>query len=308
MDAFGEIGVFVRVVERQSFTRAAHALGLTASGVSRIVSRLEARLGVRLLERTTRSLGLTADGADYYERCTRILREIEEADGAIARSRSPRAAPRGRLRVDAPTAFGRFVIAPAIPHFLDAWPDLSLSLTLRDHLIDPIAEGIDVLVRMADLRESELLHRNLGTMPFVIVASPGYLARHGRPGSPGDLRKHRTLAFLTNGQPFAWRFGGSGRDSRFLPTGRLQTNSVDALRLAALAGLGVACLLEPHVRDDIARGELEVVLREHEQEPIAIHALYPKQRATLPKVRVFLDFLEQCLRTGAYAHRPRLQP
>ena len=305
MDAFGEIGVFVRVVERQSFTRAAQALGLTASAVSRIVSRLEARLGVRLIERTTRSLGLTADGADYYERCTRILREIEEADGAIARSRSPRGAPRGRLRVDAPTAFGRFVIAPEIPHFLNTYPDLSLRLSLRDYLIDPIAEGIDVLVRMGGLRESELLHRKLGTMPFVNVASPGYLARHGRPGSPGDLRKHHTLAFLTGGQPFVWRFGGSGRDSRFLPTGRLLTDSVDALRLAALAGQGIACMLEPLVRDDIARGDLEVVLRDHEQEPITVHALYPKPRATLPNVRVFLDFLEQCLRKSACTHRPR---
>jgi len=303
VDAYGEIGVFVRVVERQSFTRAAELLGLTASGVSRIVSRLETRLGVRLIERTTRSLGLTADGADYYERCTRILREIEEADGAIARS--PRGAPRGRLRVDAPIEFGRFVIAPAIPEFLDAYPGVSLSLSLRDHLIDPIAEGIDVLVRMGELRESELVHRKLGTMSLVVVASPGYLARHGSPGSPGDLHEHRTLAFLTGGQPFAWRFGGNGRESRFLPTGQLQTNSIDALRLAALAGQGVACMLEPYVRDDLARGALEVVLAAYPQAPITIHALYPRQRATLPKVRVFLDVLEQRLRKTACAHRPR---
>jgi LysR family transcriptional regulator, regulator for bpeEF and oprC len=302
VDAFGEIAVFVRVVERQSFTRAAEALGLTASGVSRIVSRLETRLGVRLIERTTRSLGLTADGADYYERCTRILREIEEADGAIARS--PRGVPRGQLRVDAPNAFGRFVIAPAIPQLLDAYPDLSLRLTLRDHLIDPIAEGIDVLIRMAELRESELLHKKLGTMPFIVVASPDYLARHGRPASPDDLHKHRTLAFLTGGQPFVWRFGANGHQFRFLPTGPLQSDSIDVIRSAALAGQGIACFLEPYVRDDIARGDLEVVLREHKQEPITVHALYPKQRATLPKVRVFLEFLEQCMRRGA--HVPKL--
>ncbi len=297
MDAFGEIAVFVRVVERRSFTTAARSLGLTASGVSRVVSRLEARLGVRLIGRTTRSLGLTADGAEYYERCARILRDIDEADAAIARS--PRGSPRGRLRVDAPAALGRLVIAPAVPRFLDAYPDVSLTLSLRDHLIDPIADGIDVLVRMAELRESDLRHKKLGAMATVVVASPAYLARHGRPASPSDLRKHATLGFAAGGQPIVWRFGGGDPGSRFVPNGRLQTNSIDALRLAALAGQGVASLLEPHVRDDIARGALEVVLGDHPQAPIPIHALYSKQGATLPKVRAFLEFLEECVRKSA---------
>jgi DNA-binding transcriptional LysR family regulator len=258
------------------------------------VSRLEARLGVRLIERTTRSLGLTADGAEYYERCTRILRDLEEADAAIARS--PRGTPRGRLRVDVPTTLGRLVIAPAVPRFLDAHPDVSLALSLRDHLIDPIAEGTDVLVRMAELRESELLHKKLGAMASVVVASPAYLARHGRPASPDDLRKHATLGFVASGQPIVWRFGGGDPGSRFVPTGRLQTNSIDALRLAVLAGQGLASLLELHVRDDIVRGALEVVLGDHPQAPITIHALYSKQGATLPKVRAFLTFLEECVR------------
>jgi DNA-binding transcriptional LysR family regulator len=294
VDAFGEIAVFVRVVERRSFTSAAGSLGLTASGVSRVVSRLEARLGVRLIERTTRSLGLTADGAEYYERCTRILRDLEEADVAIARS--PRGTPRGRLRVDVPATLGRLVIAPAVPRFLDAYPDVSLTLSLRDQLIDPIAEGTDVLVRMAELRESELLHKKLGALASVVVASPAYLARHGRPASPDDLRKHATLGFVASGQPIVWRFGDGGPGSRFIPTGRLQTNSIDALRLAVLAGQGLASLLELHVRDDIARGALEVVLGDRPPAPITIHGLYSKQGATIPKVRAFLNFLEECVR------------
>jgi LysR family transcriptional regulator, regulator for bpeEF and oprC len=293
VDAFGEIGVFVRVVDRRSFTRAGQAIGLTASGVSRIVSRLEARLGVRLLERTTRSIGLTAEGASYYERCTRILRELEDADGVLAQS--ARGAPRGRLRVDAPTVLGRYVLAPALPRFLDDYPDLSVSLSVRDHLIDPIAEGIDVLLRMAELRESELVHKKLGTLRFVVVASPSYLTRHGRPQVPDDLRKHPALSFMAGAQPLTWRFPGRNRDIVFTPSGRLQSNSVDALREAALAGQGIANVLELHVRDEVARGALEVVLGDHEQTPVTVHALYTKESATLPKVRAFLDFVARCL-------------
>jgi DNA-binding transcriptional LysR family regulator len=297
VDAFGEIGVFVRVVDRRSFTRAGQAIGLTASGVSRIVSRLEARLGVRLLERTTRSLGLTAEGAAYYERCIRILRELEDADGALAQS--SRGAPRGRLRVDAPTVLGRYVLAPALPRFLDDYPDLSVSLSVRDHLIDPIAEGIDVLLRMAELRESELLHKKLGTLRFVVVASPSYLKRHGRPEVPDDLRKHPALSFMAGAQALTWRFPGRGRDVAFTPSGRLQSNSVDALREAALAGKGLANVLELHVRDEVARGALEVVLRDHEQAPVTVHALYTRESA---KVRAFLDFAAKCL-SGASVRR-----
>ncbi|HEX4475963.1 MAG TPA: LysR family transcriptional regulator [Polyangiaceae bacterium] len=292
MDAFGEIGVFVRVVEKRSFTRAGDLMGLTASGVSRVISRLEARLGVRLLERTTRSLGLTSDGAAYYERCTRILRELEAADGAIAQSRG---VVRGRLRVDAPAVLGRFVIAPAIATFLDDYPDLSVDLSIRDHLIDPIAEGIDVVLRMAELRESELVHKKLGAMHFVLVASPRYLARHGRPTSPADLRKHRTLGFLTGATSLPWRFHTPGGDVTFSPNGRLHTNSVDALIGAAVQGHGLAYILAIRAKDEIERGDLEVVMQAHEPLELRIHALYTRENAALPKVRAFLDFMESCL-------------
>lgn len=294
MDAFSEIGVFVRVVERRSFTRAAASLGITPSGVSRIVSRLEARLGVRLLERTTRSVGLTDEGTAYYERCIRILRELEDVEGDIARK--PGRTPRGRLRVDAPTILGRFVLAPTMPRFLEAHPELSLSLTIRDHVIDPIAEGVDVVLRLAELRESELVQKRLGTARFVVVGSPAYFARHGRPRTPDDLAKHPTLGFLAAGHPLPWRFGGRGGSSAHPPTGRVHSNSVDTLRHAALAGFGLANVLEVHVRAEIAQGTLEVALERCEQEPVTIHALYTRKSATLPKVRVFLDFVARTLR------------
>jgi DNA-binding transcriptional LysR family regulator len=296
MDGFGEIGVFVRVVEARGFTRAGKSLGMTASGVSRVMSRLEARLGTRLLERTTRSIGLTADGEAYYQRCTKILHELEDANVALA---GARAAPRGRLRVDAPSVLGRFVIAPVVPRFLEAHPELSLELSLRDHVIDPIAEGIDVVVRMAEPRDSELIAKQVGAMPLIVVASPRYLKRRGRPTSPQDLRRHDTIGFLAGGAPLPWRFRSAGQDATFAPGGRLHSNSTDAIRFAALSGLGLAQILEVFVRDDLARGKLEVVLRDQQPPPRTIHALYSRDKAVLPKVRVFLEFLRAALQASS---------
>lgn len=292
MDGFSEIGVFVRVVEARGFTRAGQSLGLTASGVSRVLSRLEARLGVRLLDRTTRSIGLTTEGAAYYERCTHILRELEDANLALA---SVRTTPRGRVRVDAPNSIGRFMFAPALPQFLDRYTDLAMDLTLRDHLIDPIAEGVDVVVRMAELRESELVQKRIGAVRMPTVASPDYLRRRGRPTHPSDLRQHETIGFLGGGLPVPYRFRGDKQDVVFSPSSRLHSNSVDAIRNAAVAGLGLAQLIGVHVRDDIAAGRLEIVLEDHEAPPRPVHALYAREKAALPKVRVCLEFLAECL-------------
>ncbi len=296
MDPLGDIGVFVRVVEKRSFTRAGQALGLTASGVSRAVSRLEARLSVRLLDRTTRSVGLTTDGAAYYERCARVLRELEDAEGALARARGTVG---GLLRVDAPTVLVRFVVAPAMHRFLAAHPQLSVELTARDHVIDPIGEGVDVVLRMAALRESELVHKRLGAMHFLVVASPRYLARSGRPKTPSDLRRHQTFGFLAGPAPIPWHFRTSGRDFTLQPSGRLQSNSVDALLSAARGGLGICQILAAHIEHDLQRGQIEVLLEDHERPPLDIHALYAREKAHLPKVRAFLDFMQRELR----AHR-----
>lgn len=290
MDSFGEIGVFVRVVDRRSFTRAAQSMGLTASGVSRAVSRLEARLGVRLLERTTRSLGLTADGAAYYEQCSRILRELADADDAIARSRG---APRGRLRVDTATVIGQTILGPLVPRLLDRYPELSLDLTIRDHVIDPVAEGVDVVLRMAELRESDLVHRKLGTLRLLVVGSPAYFARHGRPTTPAELRKHQLLGFLAGPMLLPWKLRHQGRDVTVLPAGRLNTNSFEALRASTLGGHGLAQMFELHARDGLASGALQSVLADYERPRLTLHALYTREKAALPKVRVFLDFMAE---------------
>jgi DNA-binding transcriptional LysR family regulator len=293
MDRFGEIGVFVRVVEARSFTRAGRQLGLSASGVSRVISRLEARLGVRLLDRTTHSIGLTTDGAAYFERCSKILHELEDANAAIA---GVRAGPRGRLRVDMPTVLGRFLVGPEVPRFLEAFPELAMDLSMRDHVIDPVAEGIDVVLRMADLRESEWLHKKVGALRMVVVGSPEYLARRGRPDHPRDLRNHDTLGFLAGPSAVPWGFRSGDEDVTMPVTGRLHTNSIDAIRMAALAGFGLALVFEMHVRAEIARKALEVVLQGHERAARPVYALYSRDKAALPKVRAFLDFVERVLR------------
>ncbi|MEO8553914.1 MAG: LysR family transcriptional regulator, partial [Kofleriaceae bacterium] len=272
MDSFAEIGVFTRVVEAHSFTAAARSLGLTPSGISRAISRLERRLGLRLLQRTTRSLSLTDDGAAYYERCKKILLDLEDAESMLAQSRL---VPRGRLRVDAPTVLGRFVLGPALPGFLAANPELAIELSVRDHVIDPVAEGIDVTLRMAALRESELVSRKLGAMRMVCAASPRYLAKHGRPKHPDELRDHSTLGFLVGGVTPPWRFK---HDRELAVQGRLHTNSADAQRDAALAGVGIVHVYAFHIADDLARGRLETILVDWERAPRPVWALYAQQR------------------------------
>jgi LysR family transcriptional regulator, regulator for bpeEF and oprC len=294
MEGFSEIDVFVRTAEAKSFTRAGRGLGLTTSGVSRAVARLESRLGVRLLDRSTRSLSLTDVGAEYYARCKRILGELDEANDSIG---DRRRSPRGRLRVDAPNSIGRFFIGPALPKFLSAYPSLSVDFSVRDHFIDPIAEGIDVVVRMAELRDSLLHARRLGSVPTLIVAAPSYLARRGRPETLEELPNHECIGFLAGGIVLPWRFRGpSGENLTHPLQGRLHTNSADAALGAAVAGLGLAQLLAPHAADAIRRGQLEEVLQGHRGAPLPVYALFARDRLESPKVRVFLDFLTECFR------------
>jgi DNA-binding transcriptional LysR family regulator len=290
MDAFSEIAVFTRVVDLGGFTRAAEALALPPSGVSRIISRLEARLGVRLLHRTTRSLSLTDDGATYYQRCTRILAELAEADGALARASQT---PQGRLRVDVPIALADFVIGPAMPGFLRRYPELSVELTVQDRLIDPAAEGVDVVVRLAPSRDSELVARRLAPARSLLVASPEYLKRVGRPRTLEELKDHTCLTYLSRNGPLPWRFHSLRGEVEFAAKGRLVAGSGNLLTHGALGGLGLAQTYEYHVAEHLAAGRLETVLESHEPEPRMVHALYTRQKVALPKVKVFVEFLTQ---------------
>jgi DNA-binding transcriptional LysR family regulator len=288
MDSFAEIGVFARVVDLGGFTRAAANLRLTPSGVSRILTRLESRLGVRLLNRTTRSLSLTDEGAVYYERCTRILAELEDANATVAKARGE---PRGRLRVDVPIVFADFVLGPALPRFLERYPEVSVDLTVRDRLIDPAAEGVDVAVRLADARDSELVARRLASARSILVASPAYLARRGLPRTLAELREHSCIAYLSGTGPLPWRLKVASGEVAFAPNARLQAGSGNILTHAAVAGIGIAQTFEYHVKSELARGKLRVLLENFEPKPRIVRALFGRHKADLPKVRVFIEFL-----------------
>jgi LysR family transcriptional regulator for bpeEF and oprC len=255
---------------------------------------------VRLLQRTTRSLSLTDDGAAYYARCKSILHELEDAESSLARAARE---PRGRLRVDAPVVLGRFVLGPALPDFLAHYPELAIDLSVRDHLIDPIAEGVDVTLRMGDLRDSELASRKLGEMRMVIAGSPRYFARHGRPQHPDDLAHHHLIGFLLSGATaMPWQFRAGHHHA---VRGRLVTNSADVQRDAALAGTGLIHMFAFHIADELARGRLEAVLVDHEPPAKPVHALYAGPRAAAPKLRVFLDWAAALVQAKAGVPRPR---
>lgn len=288
MDSLSSIEVFARVVEARSFTQAARRLGMTPSAISRAIARLEERLGVRLLQRTTRSFGLTEEGEAYYARCVRILAELKDAELALSAGREQ---PRGRLRVSAPVILGDNLLLPALPRFVRQWPDINVELSLRDPPVDLVAEEIDLMVHMGKLQESRLVCRHLGDCRVVMAGSPDYFAQHGRPKSPEELSRHSCLGYLAGGTPMDWRLRTPEGEVTLPVAGRVHVNNCEALRKAALAGLGITYLLEFNVAADLRSGALEQVLAEYEIEPRPIYAVYPRHRLLAPKVRAFVDFL-----------------
>jgi LysR family transcriptional regulator for bpeEF and oprC len=297
------IEYFVRTVEAGSFAAAARRLKVTPSAVSRKVARLERELGVPLLARTTRSLSLTHDGEAFHARCQRIVEELTEARDALARVRKK---PSGLLRVDAPLTLGRVVLAPGLTEFFKRYPDIEVALTLRDALVDPFVEGIDVLVRIGPLRDSPLIARRLGESRVVLCGSPAYLRKHGTPKTPADLARHECLAYLGPEGPRSWRFFSGDRLFETSPKGTLQVNDADVLALHARAGRGLVFLFDFLIADDLAQGKLVTLLDDYAAPAWPIHALYPKNRQLVPKVSVFLDFLSELFRQKPpFRARPR---
>ncbi|AGC43923.1 LysR family transcriptional regulator [Myxococcus stipitatus DSM 14675] len=288
MHSLANIDAFVRAVEEGDFTQAAKKLHLTASAVSRRISRLEEELGVKLFQRTTRALRLTEDGRDFHARCQRLLADLEDAKESLSRSREQ---PAGRLRVEAPQVIGQLVLAPALPPFLARHPGLELHLTLRDTVVDPVAEGADVLLRLGRLEDSRLVARKLGTARLVACASPEYLARRGTPATPADLARHDCLGFLRDGASTDWLLREGDEALRVLPRGSFHTNHGATLRDAALMGLGIAWLFDFMVARELAAGALVRVLESSSRESRPIHVLHPPAPHLPARVRVFLDFV-----------------
>ncbi|WCE93002.1 LysR family transcriptional regulator [Acidithiobacillus ferriphilus] len=285
----GELEVFVRVIELGGFSAAARVCGMTPSAVSKLVARLEQRLGTRLVNRSTRQLQLTAEGCAFYERGVRILADLEEAE----RCASEHTAPRGRLRVNANVPFGHHFLLPLASEFLEHHPDVTLDIVLTDEVIDILQQRTDVAVRAGPLKSSNLMARRLGATRMVIVATPSYLARHGTPATPRELLTHNRLgANYTRAQP-GWPLRQGDEDIVLPVTGNAQASDGEALRHLALAGLGVARLAAFQVREDLAAGRLQTVLEDcNPGDQEEVHAVYVGQGGHMPlRVRALLDFL-----------------
>lgn len=288
-----DIAEFVRVAEAGSFAGVARRTGVTPSTIGRRISRLEAAVGLPLLSRTTRKLRLTPDGEAYFERCRSALDGLEEAEAALIRSREE---PTGTLRLDAPLGFGRAFLAPRLARWLPRHPGLKVALTLRDQSIDPQAEGVDVAVRLGALADSALHARRVGECRLVACASKAYLRRHGTPRRVHDLSRHSCISHLRAGRVEPWGLGGPGLERRQAVDGPFAADDAGAMLEAALAGLGVVMMFDFMVVEHLRAGALALVLVDDMPAPWPIHALYPKNRHLLPRVRVFLEFLADQLR------------
>lgn len=285
----GEMEVFVRVVEQGGFSPAARIAGMTPSAVSKLISRLEARLGARLLNRSTRQLQLTPEGCSFYERATRILADMEEAERVAGIGE--RAV--GRVRINTSASYFNHILAPALPEFLALNPAVTLDITQTDAVVDLLAERTDVAVRAGPMKSSSLVARKLGETALTIVASPRYLERHGEPHSIADLQQHNRLGFGYARAVDGWELREDGEDRIVPAAGRVQTSDGEGLRHLALSGVGLARLADFTVRTDIDAGRLVPILSNlNTGEKEEFHAVYIGQGGPLPaRVRAMLDFL-----------------
>jgi DNA-binding transcriptional LysR family regulator len=288
--------IFAKVADTGSFAGAANELGLSGSTVSKAVQRLESRLGERLIHRTSRRFALTESGRVLAVRAARILAEGEAAE---AEARASSAVPRGRIRLAAPMSFGLRHIAPALPEFLSAHPEVSIDLQLDDRRVDLIGGSIDIAVRIADLRDSGLIARRLCPVRRFVVGSPAYFARRGTPGRPRDLRDHACLSYAWLASGDAWHFTDAhGAAESVTVTGPLSATNGDALTDALLAGLGVAMQPDFLVWDAIRDGRLTTVLDEWKAPLLALHLVTPTGNPRPVRITVLLDFLTAKFRSG----------
>jgi DNA-binding transcriptional LysR family regulator len=291
LDDVAALLIFARVIQQRSFTRAARALDTSTSAVSKRIARLEARLGASLLTRTTRQVVPTEAGLALYERCLRILREVEDAELLLA---DLHAAPRGLLRVSAPVYFGELHIAPLIANLALRHPGLRIELSLSDRFVDLAAESFDLAVRIGPLSGATLNVRKLVRDPIIACAAPAYLQRRGTPERPRDLLEHDCLRYTLTTHKGRWRFHDEQGETVYVPvTGPLDSDHSGALREAARAGLGIVYLPQFYLAEALQRGELVRVLAPFAPSPIDIQAVYPSQQRLPAKTRACLDVLTE---------------
>lgn len=287
MDKLRAMEIFVQIVEAGSLTAAAETLGTSLTSIVRSLATLESALKTRLLNRTTRRIALTDEGRDYFERCRRVLAEVEEAEGALS---ARQATPAGKLAITAPVMFGRRHVGAVFTDFLAAYPDIRGELLLFDRVVDLLDEGIDVAIRIGHLRDSSLIAIPLGATRRVICASPDYLQRAGTPEQPEDLARHRCLQFIGLASGSEWLFSTDKKTTRVTINSALATNQIDTALDACIKGLGCGIFLDYQVRESLAAGSLRRILQAFEPEPLPIQIVYPHARLLSSRVRVFVDW------------------
>lgn len=295
MDLNG-LRVLVCVAQTHSFTAAARQLELTPSAVSKAISRIETDLGVRLLHRTTRSIDLTPEGANFIDRCRQVLTDIDEAVDALG---SNSLAPQGRLRVQVPVGIGRHVVVPALLQFSDSYPDMVIDVEVSDRMADVVLEGLDLVVTIGPPADASLVARRLCSLRYVACASPSYIEAHGEPGTPEDLMRHHCLAYvLPQTRHYRdWVFMRDGQTHVVSPSGKVNVNHAESLLNFAIAGAGIAMLSSFITAAARRSGALRTVLNDYQGIGPDLYLAYPRNRNQSARVRVFADFLEALVRS-----------
>jgi LysR family transcriptional regulator, regulator for bpeEF and oprC len=296
MDRFQAMHLFTRIVELGSFSRAAEQLGLPRASATQAIKQLEARLGVRLLARTTRQVTTTADGASYYQRCLAILADVEEAEAGFSEAARH---PGGRIRVDLSGSLCRLVLIPALPAFCERYPAIRLEISVSDRQIDVIREGVDCVLRMGELRDVPLVARKLGNLQQLTCASASYLSHRGQPATLADLDGHAVVDYLSasSGKSIPLEFTVDGLiETRSLPA-TLAVNNGDAYVAACEANFGIIQVPYYHVTRQLATGEFIEILPENRPPALPVNALYPPNRQLSARVRVFIDWLVELFAT-----------
>lgn len=293
MDSLSGISMFVQVAETRSFTEAARVLGVSASAVGKSIARLEERLRVRLFHRSTRSVTLTSEGALFLERCRRILSELDAAQSELSEAAET---PRGKLKVGIPQLNTLFM--PVFDSFMQRFPDIDLDVDMSDRMVDVIEEGFDIVIRTGDQHDSRLIARKVGSCPHVLVATPGYLERHGEPRHPSELVGHLCLQhrFPATGKLERWPFLLNESDPEIVLPETMTANTVEPLAYSVLQGRGIAFLPTFLVRDALNNGQLRTVLDTFLDRTVNFWMLWPANRYSSPKLRVFIDHLVHHLR------------
>jgi DNA-binding transcriptional LysR family regulator len=299
MDNISDIVVFVRVIEKQSFTAAARDLILSPSAVSRHISHLEESLGVQLIKRSTRRLVLTDIGVDFYEQCSRIIRDLENARSMAS---AHNVEIKGTLHVHATLGLGQRLVAPAVREFLAHYPDVHIDLAIGPHTVNVFEEGYDVIIRSARINDASLTTRELGPVQYSVCATPGFLVKFGTPAAPEDLKNFNCLVHSGQTKADEWRFEANGETFTVVVRGNLRTNNGVALYEAVKGGLGIARLPSYSVSDDLRSGELVPLFQNLVGWGRSIKAFYPRTAHQPLRVRVFLDFLSSFMRKKSLAN------